>query len=228
MKLEHWNSSGGDARAWKTLVRVQVNGIFRRWCADLVRDIGENRLLWKPIAKNFNACGRRRSYGGCWPMLTDRGRWAKFNMRYMLEALMYWRNQKRNLPNCFLFSSAGHTERKSLDLSTDPDSYSESWIQYGTKMKIQRQIETGLLPAHLLCSSLINGYLNNDNDYGIWSHADGGSGRFFSGYPLDTVRKKVVRRFWFSRSVGGSIYQRWREVKCLLWLAALQVFVLRL
>ena len=82
-------------------------------------------------------------------------------------------------------------KEKGLELSTDPETYLDSYLGY--KMEPNKDPETDwrldVVAGSTSCVPLINGYLNADNDFMDALHADGAVAGFFC-YPLDTLREK--------------------------------------
>ena len=82
-------------------------------------------------------------------------------------------------------------KERGLELSTDPESYLESYLGYEMKPKEDPNADWRLdvMAGSTCCVPLINGYLNADNDFMDDLHADGAVAGFFC-YPLDTLREE--------------------------------------
>ena len=82
-------------------------------------------------------------------------------------------------------------KEKGLELSTDPESYLETYVGY--RMEPNEDPDSDwrmdVIAGSTCCAALINGYVNNDNDYMDDLHADGAVAGFFC-YPLDTLREE--------------------------------------
>ena len=80
---------------------------------------------------------------------------------------------------------------RGLELSADPAAYLESYLGY--KMEPNKDPDADwrldVMAGSTCCVSLINGYLNADNDFMDELHADGAVAGFFC-YPLDTLREE--------------------------------------
>ena len=82
-------------------------------------------------------------------------------------------------------------KERGLELSTDPESYLESYLGYEMKPNEDPNADWRLdvMAGSTCCVPLINGYLNADNDFMDDLHADGAVAGFFC-YPLDTLREE--------------------------------------
>ena len=82
-------------------------------------------------------------------------------------------------------------KERGLELSTDPESYLESYLGYEMKPNEDPDADWRLdtMVGSTCCVPLINGYLNADNDFMDDLHADGAVAGFFC-YPLDTLREE--------------------------------------
>lgn len=78
-----------------------------------------------------------------------------------------------------------------MDLSTAPEAYLDSCLAY--KMEPNKDPDADwrldVIAGSTNCVPLINGYLNEDNDFMDALHADGAVAGFFC-YPLDTLREE--------------------------------------
>ncbi len=100
-------------------------------------------------------------------------------------------------------------KEKGLDLSTDPETYLETYIGYQMKPDEDSDADwrQDVIVGSTCCVPLVNGYLNGDNELMDDLHADGAVAGFFS-YPLDTLREEERSQKIFDfrdRLIGGQM-----------------------
>ena len=94
-------------------------------------------------------------------------------------------------PSFLLSQLPDMLKEKGATLSTDPNTYLESYLGYEMKANEDPEADWRLdvMAGSTNCVPLINGYLNVDNDFMDNLHADGAVAGFFC-YPLDTLREE--------------------------------------
>jgi len=94
-------------------------------------------------------------------------------------------------PSFLLSQLPDKLREQGLELSTDPESYLESYLGYKMEPNEDPDADWRLdtMVGSTCCVPLINGYLNADNDFMDDLHADGAVAGFFC-YPLDTLREE--------------------------------------
>ena len=94
-------------------------------------------------------------------------------------------------PSFLLSQLPDKLREQGLELSTDPESYLESYLGYKMEPNEDPDADWRLdtMVGSTCCAPLINGYLNADNDFMDDLHADGAVAGFFC-YPLDTLREE--------------------------------------
>lgn len=94
-------------------------------------------------------------------------------------------------PSFLLSQLPDKLREQGLELSTDPESYLESYLGYEMKPNEDPNADWRLdvMAGSTCCVPLINGYLNADNDFMDDLHADGAVAGFFC-YPLDTLQEE--------------------------------------
>ena len=82
-------------------------------------------------------------------------------------------------------------KEKGANLTTAPEAYLDSYLGYEMKPNKDAEADWRLdvMAGSTCCASLVNGYLNADNDFMDELHADGAAAGFFC-YPLDTLREE--------------------------------------
>ena len=93
-------------------------------------------------------------------------------------------------PSLLLSQLPDKLKERGVDLSTAPEAYLDSCLAY--KMEPNKDPDADwrldVIAGSTNCVPLINGYLNEDNDFMDALHADGAVAGFFC-YPLDTLRE---------------------------------------
>ncbi len=94
-------------------------------------------------------------------------------------------------PSLLLSQLPDKLKERGVDLSTAPEAYLDSCLAY--KMEPNKDPDADwrldVIAGSTNCVPLINGYLNEDNDFMDALHADGAVAGFFC-YPLDTLREE--------------------------------------
>ena len=190
--LEHWNILVGRQPLQNIGLRTEDG-----W------DIsGEDVQIWlEEQGENsfaiFAYCEKllpmlREAEGRAWWMLTtltDQVLGEIPHMRYIgsFDVL----EEPKAEPSFLLSQLPDMLKEKGATLSTDPNTYLESYLGYEMKANEDPEADWRLdvMAGSTNCVPLINGYLNVDNDFMDNLHADGAVAGFFC-YPLDTLREE--------------------------------------
>ena len=172
LRADEWYISGDDVQIW-------------------LEEIGENRFALETYCEKLLPMLAEEE-GRVWWMLTtltDQVLGEIPHMRY-IEAFDVLTEPKEE-PAQLLSHLPNILKEKGLELSTDPESYLETYMGYSMEPNDDPEADWRLdtIAGSTCCAALINGYLNNDNDYMDDLHADGAVAGFFC-YPLDTLREE--------------------------------------
>lgn len=172
LRAGEWDISGDDVQIW--LEEIEENRFaLETYCEKLLPMLAEEegRVWWMLTT------------------LTDQVLGEIPNMRY-IDAFDVLAEPKAE-PAALLSELPDILKEKGLDLSTDPESYLETYIGYSMEPNEDPDADWRMdtIAGSTCCAAFINGYLNNDNDYMDDLHADGAVAGFFC-YPLDTLREE--------------------------------------
>lgn len=164
-----WEVSGNDVQVW--IEKPGENGfslfVYCEKLMPLLRG-GEGRALWMLTT------------------LTDQVLGGIPRMRY-IDSFDILDSPKEE-PSILMSSLPEALQDMGFELSTDPESYLESYIGYKLKPNDDPEADWRLdtIAGSTSCPALLNGYLSADNDFMDNLNADGAVAGFF-GYPLDTL-----------------------------------------
>ena len=167
-----WEISGEDVQIW---LEGQGENSFAisAYCEKLLPMLGEEE-------------------GRAWWMLTtltDQVLGEIPHMRYIdsFDVL----EEPKEEPSILMSQLPEKLREKGLELSTDPESFLETYMGYQMKPHEDPDADWRLdvVVGSTCCAPLVNGYLNADNDFMDNLHADGVVAGFFC-YPLDTLREE--------------------------------------
>ena len=189
--LEHWNILVGRQSVENIGLRAGEWDISGDDVQIWLEDIGENRFALETYCEKLLPMLVEEE-GRVWWMLTtltDQVLGEIPHMRY-IEAFDVL-TEPKDEPAQLLSRLPNILKEKGLDLSKDPESYLETYMGYSMEPNDDPEADWRLdtIAGSTCCAALINGYLNNDNDYMDDLHADGAVAGFFC-YPLDTLREE--------------------------------------
>ena len=189
--LEHWNILVGRQSVENIGLRAGEWDISGDDVQIWLEDIGENRFALETYCEKLLPMLVEEE-GRVWWMLTtltDQVLGEIPHMRY-IEAFDVL-TEPKDEPVQLLSRLPNILKEKGLDLSKDPESYLETYMGYSMEPNEDPEADWRLdtIAGSTCCAALINGYLNNDNDYMDDLHADGAVAGFFC-YPLDTLREE--------------------------------------
>ena len=189
--LEHWNILVGRQRIESIGLRAGEWDISGDDVQIWLEEVDENRFALKTYCEKLLPMLAEEE-GRVWWMLTtltDQVLGEIPHMRY-IEAFDVLTEPKEE-PAQLLSRLPNILKEKGLELSTDPESYLETYMGYSMEPNDDPEADWRLdtIAGSTCCAALINGYLNNDNDYMDDLHADGAVAGFFC-YPLDTLREE--------------------------------------
>ena len=189
--LEHWNILVGRQSVENIGLRAGEWDISGDDVQIWLEDIGENRFALETYCEKLLPMLVEEE-GRVWWMLTtltDQVLGEIPHMRY-IEAFDVL-TEPKDEPAQLLSRLPNILKEKGLDLSKDPESYLETYMGYSMEPNEDPETDWRLdtIAGSTCCAALINGYLNNDNDYMDDLHADGAVAGFFC-YPLDTLREE--------------------------------------
>ncbi|WP_195259893.1 immunity protein Imm33 domain-containing protein [Anaerotruncus colihominis] len=167
-----WDISGDDVQIW-------------------LEEQGENRFAISAYCEKLLPMFQEAE-GRVWWMLTtltDQVLGEIPHMRY-IDSFDVLEEPKAE-PSILMSQLPNALKERGLELSTDPESYLESYLGYEMKPNEDPNADWRLdvMAGSTCCVPLINGYLNADNDFMDDLHADGAVAGFFC-YPLDTLREE--------------------------------------
>ena len=167
-----WNISGDDVQIW-------------------LEEQGENSFSLSAYCEKLLPM-LREAEGRVWwilTTLTDQVLGEIPHMRY-IDSFDVLEEPKAE-PFFLLSQLPDKLKEKGANLSTDPQTYLESYLGYEMKPNQDPDADWRLdvMVGSTCCAPLINGYLNADNDFMDELHADGAVAGFFC-YPLDTLREE--------------------------------------
>ncbi|RGE70409.1 immunity protein Imm33 domain-containing protein [Anaerotruncus colihominis] len=167
-----WDISGDDVQIW-------------------LEEQGENRFAISAYCEKLLPM-LQEAEGRAWWMLTtltDQVLGEIPHMRY-IDSFDVLEEPKAEL-SILMSQLPNALKERGLELSTDPESYLESYLGYEMKPNEDPNADWRLdvMAGSTCCVPLINGYLNADNDFMDDLHADGAVAGFFC-YPLDTLREE--------------------------------------
>ena len=172
LRAGSWDISGDDVQIWLEPLD-ESRFALATYCEKLLSLLpeDENRVWWMLTT------------------LTDQVLGEIPHMRYIdtFDVL----TEPKAEPAAVLSNLPDMLKEKGLELSTDPESYLETYVGY--RMEPNEDPDSDwrmdVIAGSTCCAALINGYVNNDNDYMDDLHADGAVAGFFC-YPLDTLREE--------------------------------------
>ena len=189
--LKHWNILVGRQRVENIGLRAGEWDISGDDVQIWLEEIEENRFALETYCEKLLPMLAEEE-GRVWWMLTtltDQVLGEIPNMRYIgaFDVLA----EPKAEPAALLSELPDILKEKGLDLSTDPESYLETYIGYSMEPNEDPDADWRMdtIAGSTCCAAYINGYLNNDNDYMDDLHADGVVAGFFC-YPLDTLREE--------------------------------------
>ena len=167
-----WNVSGDDVQIW-------------------LEEQGENSFAISAYCEKLLPMLRDEEGRAWWMLttLTDQVLGEISHMRY-IDSFDVLEEPKAE-PSFLLSQLPDKLREQGLELSTDPEAYLESYLGYKMEPKQDPDADWRLdvIAGSTNCVPLINGYLNEDNDFMDALHADGAVAGFFC-YPLDTLREE--------------------------------------
>ena len=189
--LEHWNILVGRQSVENIGLRTGEWYISGEDVQIWLEEVDESRFALETYCEKLLPMLAEEE-GRVWWMLTtltDQVLGEIPHMRY-IEAFDVLTEPKEE-PTQLLSRLPDILKEKSLDLSKDPESYLETYMGYNMEPNEDSEADWRLdtIAGSTCCAALINGYLNNDNDYMDDLHADGAVAGFFC-YPLDTLREE--------------------------------------
>ena len=167
-----WDISGDDVQIW-------------------LEEQGENSFAISAYCEKLLPMLREEEGRAWWMLttLTDQVLGEIPHMRYIgsFDVL----EEPKAEPSFLLSQLPDMLKEKGATLSTDPNTYLESYLGYEMKANEDPEADWRLdvMAGSTNCVPLINGYLNVDNDFMDNLHADGAVAGFFC-YPLDTLREE--------------------------------------
>ena len=167
-----WEISGEDVQIW-------------------LEEQGENSFAISAYCEKLLPMLREEEGRAWWMLttLTDQVLGEIPHMRYIgsFDVL----EEPKAEPSFLLSQLPDMLKEKGATLSTDPNTYLESYLGYEMKANEDPEADWRLdvMAGSTNCVPLINGYLNVDNDFMDNLHADGAVAGFFC-YPLDTLREE--------------------------------------
>ena len=167
-----WDISGEDVQIW-------------------LEEQGENSFAISAYCEKLLPMLREEEGRAWWMLttLTDQVLGEIPHMRYIgsFDVL----EEPKAEPSFLLSQLPDMLKEKGATLSTDPNTYLESYLGYEMKANEDPEADWRLdvMAGSTNCVPLINGYLNVDNDFMDNLHADGAVAGFFC-YPLDTLREE--------------------------------------
>lgn len=184
--LEHWNILVGRRRVENIELRTD------EWelCGDDVQvwvdELGENNFGLSVYCEKLMPMLRDEEGRGWWMLttLTDQVIGEIPNMRY-ISSFDVLQTPKAE-PSILIRELPDKLMEMGLDLSADPESYLESYLAYQMQPNENPDADWRLdvIGGSTCCPSLINDYLQNDEDAMDDLHSDGAVAGFFC-YPLD-------------------------------------------
>ena len=189
--LEHWNILVGRQSVENIGLRTGEWYISGDDVQIWLEEVDENRFALETYCEKLLPMLAEEE-GRVWWMLTtltDQVLGEIPHMRY-IETFDVLTEPKED-PAELLSRLPNILKEKGLELSTDPESYLETYIGYSMEPNEDPEADWRLdtIAGSTCCAAFINGYLNNDNDYMDDLHADGVVAGFFC-YPLDTLREE--------------------------------------
>ncbi len=167
-----WDISGDDVQIW-------------------LEEQGENSFAISAYCEKLLPMLREEEGRAWWMLttLTDQVLGEIPHMRY-IDSFDVLEEPKAE-PSILMSQLPDKLREQGLELSTDPESYLESYLGYEMKPNEDPNADWRLdvMAGSTCCVPLINGYLNADNDFMDDLHADGAVAGFFC-YPLDTLREE--------------------------------------
>ena len=167
-----WDISGEDVQIW-------------------LEEQGENSFAISAYCEKLLPMLREEEGRAWWMLttLTDQVLGEIPHMRY-IDSFDVLEEPKAE-PSMLMSQLPDALKERGLELSTDPESYLESYLGYEMKPNEDPNADWRLdvMAGSTCCVPLINGYLNADNDFMDDLHADGAVAGFFC-YPLDTLREE--------------------------------------
>lgn len=167
-----WDISGDDVQIW-------------------LEEQGENSFAISAYCEKLLPMLREEEGRAWWMLttLTDQVLGEIPHMRY-IDSFDVLEEPKAE-PSFLLSQLPDKLREQGLELSTDPESYLESYLGYKMEPNEDPDADWRLdtMVGSTCCVPLINGYLNADNDFMDDLHADGAVAGFFC-YPLDTLREE--------------------------------------
>ena len=190
--LEHWNILVGRQPSPNTGLRTEdgwdISGEdVQIW----LEEQGENSFAISAYCEKLLPMLREEEGRAWWMLttLTDQVLGEIPHMRYIgsFDVL----EEPKAEPSFLLSQLPDMLKEKGATLSTDPNTYLESYLGYEMKANEDPEADWRLdvMAGSTNCVPLINGYLNVDNDFMDNLHADGAVAGFFC-YPLDTLREE--------------------------------------
>lgn len=190
--LEHWNILVGRQPAQNIGLRTEdgwdISGDdVQIW----LEEQGENSFAISAYCEKLLPMLREEEGRAWWMLttLTDQVLGEIPHMRYIdsFDVL----EEPKTEPSFLLSQLPDALKERGLELSTDPESYLDSYLGYKMEPNEDPDADWRLdtMVGSTCCVPLINGYLNADNDFMDALHADGVVAGFFC-YPLDTLREE--------------------------------------
>ena len=190
--LEHWNILVGRQPLQNIGLRTEdgwdISGEdVQIW----LEEQGENSFAISAYCEKLLPMLREEEGRAWWMLttLTDQVLGEIPHMRYIgsFDVL----EEPKAEPSFLLSQLPDMLKEKGATLSTDPNTYLESYLGYEMKANEDPEADWRLdvMAGSTNCVPLINGYLNVDNDFMDNLHADGAVAGFFC-YPLDTLREE--------------------------------------
>ncbi len=168
-----WDISGDDVQIW-------------------LEEQGENSFTISAYCEKLLPMLRKEEGRAWWMLttLTDQVLGREISHMWYIDGFDVLEGPRAE-PSLLLSQLPDKLKERGVDLSTAPEAYLDSCLAY--KMEPNKDPDADwrldVIAGSTNCVPLINGYLNEDNDFMDALHADGAVAGFFC-YPLDTLREE--------------------------------------
>jgi len=190
--LEHWNILVGRQPIRNIGLRTDDGwDISGEEVQIWLEEQGENSFVISAYCEKLLPMVREKEGRAWWMLttLTDQVLGEIPHMRY-IDSFDVLEEPKAE-PSICMSQLPDKLREKGLELSTDPEAFLKSYIGYQMKPNEDPDADWRLdvIAGSTCCAPLVNGYLNDYDDFMDDLHADGAVAGFFC-YPLDTLREE--------------------------------------